>query len=86
MFQGIPYKNIILGEYLHSIHYSENLKKKVFSSFFFITIFVWTYIFMQWTDIVGHLNLSAVFTHRVFKPELIGLKTVLSSITGITIK
>jgi hypothetical protein len=28
---------------------------------------------MQWTDLVGHLNLSAVFTHRVFKSELIGL-------------
>jgi hypothetical protein len=28
---------------------------------------------MQWTDQVGHLNLSAVFTHRVFKSELIGL-------------
>jgi hypothetical protein len=24
MFQGIPHKNIILGEYLHSIHCSEN--------------------------------------------------------------
>jgi hypothetical protein len=24
MFQGIPHENIILGEYLHSIHYSEN--------------------------------------------------------------
>jgi hypothetical protein len=30
---------------------------------------------MQWTDLVGHLNLSAVFTHGVFKSELIGLKT-----------
>jgi hypothetical protein len=28
---------------------------------------------MQWTDLVGHLNLSAVFTHRVFKSELTGL-------------
>jgi hypothetical protein len=28
---------------------------------------------MQRTDLVGHLNLSAVFTHRVFKSELIGL-------------
>jgi uncharacterized membrane protein len=28
---------------------------------------------MQWTDLVGHLNLSAVFTHTVFKSELIGL-------------
>jgi hypothetical protein len=28
---------------------------------------------MQWTDVVRHLNLSAVFTHRVFKSELIGL-------------
>jgi hypothetical protein len=27
MFQGIPHKNIILVECLHSIHYSENLKK-----------------------------------------------------------
>jgi hypothetical protein len=24
MFHGIPHKNIILGEYLHSIHYSDN--------------------------------------------------------------
>jgi hypothetical protein len=24
MFQGIPHKNIILDEYLHSIYYSEN--------------------------------------------------------------
>jgi hypothetical protein len=28
MFQGKPNENIILGEYLHSIHYSEKLKKK----------------------------------------------------------
>jgi hypothetical protein len=28
MFQGIPNKNIILREYLHSIHYSENYLKK----------------------------------------------------------
>jgi hypothetical protein len=28
MFQGIPHKYIILGEYLHSIHYCENLKQK----------------------------------------------------------
>jgi hypothetical protein len=48
------------------------IKKKIFSSLFFINIFVWTYILMQWTDLVGHLNLSAVFTHRVFKSELIG--------------
>jgi hypothetical protein len=73
MFDGIPHENIILGEYLHSIQCSENLKK-IFSSLFFINIFVWTYIFMQWTDLVGHLNLSAVFTHRVFKSELIGLR------------
>jgi hypothetical protein len=39
-----------------------------------MNIFVWTYIFMQWTDLVGHLYLSAVFTHRGFKSELIGLK------------
>jgi hypothetical protein len=73
MFQGIPYKNINLGEYLHSVHYSEN-KKKIFSSLFYINIFVWNYIFMQWTALVGHLNLGAVFTHRVFKSELIGLR------------
>jgi hypothetical protein len=30
---------------------------------------------MQWTDVVGHLNLSAVFTHSVLKLELIGLMT-----------
>jgi hypothetical protein len=29
--------------------------------------------FMQWTDLVGHLNLSAVCTHKVFISELIGL-------------
>jgi hypothetical protein len=29
---------------------------------------------MQWTDLVRHLNLSAVFTLRVFKSELIGLR------------
>jgi hypothetical protein len=28
MFQGIPHKSIILSAYLHSIHCSENLKKK----------------------------------------------------------
>jgi hypothetical protein len=28
MFQEIPRKNIILREYLHSIHCSENVKKK----------------------------------------------------------
>jgi hypothetical protein len=49
-------------------------KKKIFSSLFFINIFVWTYILMQWTDLVGHLNLNVVFTHRVFKSELIGLR------------
>jgi hypothetical protein len=49
------------------------LKKKNFGNLFLINVFVWTYIFMQWTDLVGHLNLSAVFTHRVFKSELIGL-------------
>jgi hypothetical protein len=73
MFEWIPHRNIILGEYLHSVHCSENLKKKIFSSLFYINIFVWTYIFMQWTDLVGHLNLSAGFTLRVFKSELIGL-------------
>jgi hypothetical protein len=79
MFQGIPHKNIILGEYLHSIHCFEILKRKIFTSLFFINIFVWTYIFMQWTDLVGNLNLSAVFTHRLFKSELIGLSC--SSVT-----
>jgi hypothetical protein len=73
IFQGTPHRNIILCEYLHSIHCSEN-EKKIFSSLFFINIFAWTYIFMQWTDLVGHLNLSAVFTRRVFKSELIGLR------------
>jgi hypothetical protein len=29
MFHGIPHKNIILGEYLHSTHYSENLKQNL---------------------------------------------------------
>jgi hypothetical protein len=29
MFQGIPYKNIILGKYLHSIYCSENLNKNL---------------------------------------------------------
>jgi hypothetical protein len=49
------------------------IEKKIISSLFFINIFVWSYIFMQWTDLVGHLNLSAVFTHRVIKSELIRL-------------
>jgi hypothetical protein len=31
---------------------------------------------MQWTDIVGHLNLIAVFTHREFKSELTGLSNI----------
>lgn len=30
--------------------------------------------FMHWIAVVGHLNLSAVFVHRVFKSKLIGLK------------
>jgi hypothetical protein len=54
------------------------IKKKIFSTLLFINIFVWTYIFMQWTDLVGHLNLSALFTHRVFKSELIGLSNLSS--------
>jgi hypothetical protein len=33
---------------------------------------------MQWTDLVGHLNLSAVFTHRVLKSELIGLMNIVA--------
>jgi hypothetical protein len=33
---------------------------------------------MQWTDPVGHLNLNAAFTCRLFKLELIGLIVTLS--------
>jgi hypothetical protein len=29
---------------------------------------------MQWTDLVGHLNLSTVFTYTVSKSELTGLR------------
>jgi hypothetical protein len=29
------------------------------------------------TALVGHLNLSAVFTHRVFKSELIGINELM---------
>jgi hypothetical protein len=35
---------------------------------------------MQWTDLVGHLSISAVFTHKVFKSELIGLRGRLTEI------
>jgi hypothetical protein len=47
MFQGIPHKNIILGEYLHSIHYSENLKKKS-SVVYFLQIFLHGLTFLCW--------------------------------------
>jgi hypothetical protein len=40
---------------------------------------------MQWTDLFGHLNLSAVFTHRVFKSELIGLRREQCNVYGRSI-
>jgi hypothetical protein len=65
MFQGIPHKNIILGEYLHSIHYSKNLKKNlqqfIFHKYFCMDLHFYAVDRPSW----------------VFKSELIWLRCTL---------
>jgi hypothetical protein len=52
-FQGISHKNIILGEYLHSIHYSENQKRNlqqfIFYKYFCMDLHVYAVDRPSWT-------------------------------------